>query len=114
LSGLRREILQEVVIPDPLSTELWSLESAEKCNIRKAEVIDMAVMELLPQLRQLSRGDKLYVMQFLVSELAAEQTDLIKPDLNYPVWSPYDAFEAANTMLQVLKATKSPMGDHDA
>lgn len=36
----------------------------------------MEVMELLPQLRQLSRADKLYVMQFLVSELAQEQTDL--------------------------------------
>jgi len=74
----------------------------------------MEVMELLPQLRQLSRSDKLYIMQFLVSELAAEQTDLIQPNLNYPVWSPYDAFEAANTMLQVLKATEPPMGDHDA
>ena len=74
----------------------------------------MEVMELLPELRQLSRGDKLYVMQFLVSELAQEQTDLIKPDLNYPVWSPYDAFEAARTMLQVLKAAEPPTGDQDA
>jgi hypothetical protein len=38
-------------------------------------------------------------MQFLVSELAQEETDLLKPDLSYPVWSPYDATEAANTML---------------
>jgi hypothetical protein len=48
-------------------------------------------------------------MQFLVSELAAEETDLLKPDLDYPVWSPYDAFEAANTMLQVLKAAKDKL-----
>ena len=74
----------------------------------------MEIMELLPELRQLSRGDKLYVMQFLVSELAQEQTDLIKPDLDYPVWSPYDAFEAARTMLQVLKATELPSEDQDA
>ncbi len=66
----------------------------------------MEVMELIPQLRQLSHADKLYVMQFLVSELAQEQTDLLQPNLNYPVWSPYDAFEAANTMLQVLKAAE--------
>ena len=74
----------------------------------------MEVMELLSQLRQLSRVDKLYVMKFLVSELTQEQTDLIKPDQDYPVCSPYDAFEAANTMLQVLKATEPPMGDRDA
>ncbi len=61
------------------------------------------MVELLPRLSQLSHSDKLYVMQFLVSELAQEQTDLLKPDLSYPVWSPYDAFEAADTMLQVLK-----------
>jgi len=73
----------------------------------KGEVIDMGVMELLPQLRELSRADKLYLMQFLVSELAQEETDLLKPDLNYSVWSPYDAFEAANTMLQVLKSNQS-------
>ncbi len=66
----------------------------------------MNVTELLPQLHQLSRADKLYVMQFLVSELAQEETNLLKPDLPYPVWSPYDAFEAANTMLKVLKASE--------
>jgi len=63
----------------------------------------MEVTELLPRLRELSRADKLYVMQFLVSELVQEETDLLKPHLDYPVWSPYNAFEAANTMLQVLK-----------
>ena len=33
----------------------------------------MTVTQLLPQLRQLSRLDKLHVMQFLVSELAEEE-----------------------------------------
>ena len=67
----------------------------------------MDVTRLLPQLRELSRTDKLYVMQFLVSELAAEDTDLLKPDLDYPVWFPYDAFEAADTMLNVLRAAEN-------
>ena len=75
------------------------------------EVIAMKVIELLPQLRQLSRTDKLYAMQFLISELAQEEKDLLKADLDYPIWSPYDAFEAADTMLEVLKAAKT---DHDA
>jgi len=63
----------------------------------------MEVAELLPRLRELSRADKLYVMQFLISELAQEETDLLKPHLDYPIWSPYNAFDAADTMLQALK-----------
>ncbi len=63
----------------------------------------MNITELLPQLRKLKRADKLYVMQFLVSELAQEETDMLRPGLSYPVWSPYDATEAANVMLKVLR-----------
>jgi hypothetical protein len=71
----------------------------------------MAVTELLPQLSELSRADKLHVMQFLVSELVQEETELLKPDMDYAVWSPYNAFEAANMMLKVLKVAKE---NHDA
>lgn len=63
--------------------------------------------ELLDTLQGLSRADKLYIMQVLISQLAREEADLIKPDQSYPVWSPYDAFEAANTMLEVLQADKT-------
>jgi hypothetical protein len=51
--------------------------------------------------------EALYLMQFLVSELAQEELDVLKPGLAYPVWSPYDAVEAADTMLAVLKAAES-------
>ncbi|MDD1429055.1 hypothetical protein MEO94_32435 [Dolichospermum sp. ST_sed9] len=67
----------------------------------------MVSTEMLNSLHTLSRADKLYIMQVLISELAQEETNLIKPDQSYPVWSPYDAFEAANTMLEVLQAAKS-------
>jgi hypothetical protein len=46
-------------------------------------------------------------MQVLISELAQQETDLIKLDQSYPVWSPYDAFEAADTMLKVLQDDKT-------
>jgi len=58
-------------------------------------------------LRELSRSDKFYIMQLLLSELAQQETALIKPDQSYPVWSPYDAVEAADTMLKVLHAAKA-------
>ena len=67
----------------------------------------MVSSELISTLRRLSRADKFYVMQVLISELAQQEMDLIKPDLSYPVWSPYDAVEAADTMLKVLQAAKT-------
>jgi len=64
----------------------------------------MTVSELFPQLRELSRADKLKVMQFLISEMAKEEeTQLLEPGKSYPVWSPYDAHEAANTLTQLLE-----------
>lgn len=67
----------------------------------------MVSAELLTTLHRLSRADKLYIMQVLISELAQQEADLIKPDQSYPVWSPYDAFEAADTMLKVLQEAKT-------
>ena len=67
----------------------------------------MVSSELISTLRGLGRADQLYIMQLLISELAQKETDLIKPDRAYPVWSPYDAVEAADTMLKVLQAAKT-------
>ncbi len=68
----------------------------------------MIQKELVETLRALNRADKLHVMQLLVSELAREETDLIQSGLDYPVWSPYDAFEAGDAMLQVLAFEVQP------
>lgn len=67
----------------------------------------MVSSELISTLKGLSRSDKFHIMQILISELAQQEMDLIKPNQDYPVWSPYDAFEAAETMLKVLHATKA-------
>lgn len=67
----------------------------------------MVSSELISTLRGLSRADKFHVMQILISELAQQETELIKPNQSYPVWSPYDAVEAADTMLKVLQAAKT-------
>jgi len=67
----------------------------------------MEMTQLMPELRKLKRSEKLFIMQFLVSELAHEEGDLIQPGVAYPVWSPYDAFDAAETMLKVLHESKA-------
>jgi hypothetical protein len=66
----------------------------------------MVSAELISTLREFSRADKLHIMQVLISDLAHQETELIKPDQPYPVWSPYDAVEAADTMLTALRASK--------
>lgn len=71
----------------------------------------MVSVELISTLQRLNREDKFQIVQILISELAQQETDLIKPDRAYPVWSPYDAFEAADTMLRVLQASKTQ--NHD-
>ena len=65
----------------------------------------MISIELLNLLRALNRAEKLHVLQVLVSELAQEEENLLRPGLAYSVWSPYDAHEAADVMLKMLQAT---------
>ena len=63
----------------------------------------MLVTELIPQIRELPREDKLLLMEFLMSELAQEGINPLQPGASYPVWSPYDAHEAAQTLEKMLE-----------
>ncbi len=67
----------------------------------------MVSIELLNTLRTLDRAEKLHILQMLVSELAQEEAHLLRPDMAYTVWSPYDAYEAAEAMLKLLKAPEA-------
>lgn len=60
--------------------------------------------ELLPALSELDRIDKLRAMQFLIAELAKSENLELGGEVTYPVWSPFDSFEAARTLLEVLQA----------
>lgn len=64
----------------------------------------MLLTELFPAIKMLPRADKLRLMQFLVIDLAQEEgVPLLAADAEYPVWTPLNAFEAADTLLQMLK-----------
>jgi hypothetical protein len=67
----------------------------------------MVSIELIEQLRKLNRVDKLQVIQLLATELADEETNLIKPNASYSVWSPIEAVSAAKVMLDALNAEAS-------
>ncbi|UFP93937.1 hypothetical protein [Gloeobacter morelensis] len=63
----------------------------------------MALSELLPALQALDRSDKLRAMQFLLQELSKEEASGRLDATEYSVWSPHEAFEAAGTLLALLK-----------
>ena len=63
----------------------------------------MTIVELLPKLQALPRGEKLRGVQFLVGEIAREE-DLqpLVAGAAYQIWSPFDASEAAVTLQSLL------------
>ena len=64
----------------------------------------MSMNEVLTTLRQMNRVEKMRVMQFLVLDLTKEEEALLSPNTSSPIWSPYDSFEAASTLLEALQA----------
>ena len=63
----------------------------------------MSLSELLPMVQTLPRADKMRLIQFLVVDLAREEgVPLVEVGTPYPIWSPYDAFGAAATLLKML------------
>ncbi len=64
----------------------------------------MSLAELMPIVQSLSRGEKYRLVQELLAELAQEE-GLAAGE--YAVWSPYEAHEAAATLLQLLEQDKA-------
>ncbi|MBF2088555.1 MAG: hypothetical protein IGR80_09800 [Synechococcales cyanobacterium K44_A2020_017] len=66
----------------------------------------MTLAELMSQIQELPKIDKLRLMQFLVTELVQEEdANFFVANQEYPVWSPYNCSEAANVLMNLL-ATK--------
>jgi hypothetical protein len=67
----------------------------------------MSLADLLPSIRDLSRTEKLRLIQVLAIDLAeAEDPASLEPGKSYPLWSPYEAYEAAAVLLKVLDEGK--------
>lgn len=67
----------------------------------------MTLTELIYELSQLSSGEKLHVVQFLVNDLAAEdQAVNFMMDQEFEIWSPYDSKATAAGLLQMLEEDK--------
>jgi hypothetical protein len=67
----------------------------------------MSLADLMPTVRELPRADKLRLLHLLITELAHEEgVPLVEEQGPYPVWTPYNAFDAAATLWRTLGQEK--------
>jgi hypothetical protein len=68
----------------------------------------MTLAELLPALHALAKRDKLRAIQVLAADVAREDGEMVAAsEAPYPIWSPYDAFEGAATLMRLLEEEKA-------
>lgn len=63
----------------------------------------MSLAELIPLVNDLSQSDKLSLFKLLAAQIPDAQLQVIFSKSEYPVWSPYDATEAANILMQIIR-----------
>ncbi|MEG4091642.1 hypothetical protein, partial [Microcoleus sp. Pol12B4] len=81
-------------------------------NLKRGDS-QMPLAELMSQIQELSKIDKLRLMQFLATELVKEEdaTNFFVADREYPVWSPYNCSEAANVLMNLLTTKQQEQND---
>jgi len=68
----------------------------------------MTLAELLPALHGLPKCEKLRAIQLLAADVAREDGEMLVPsEAAYPVWSPFDAFDGAATLMRMLNDEKA-------
>jgi len=64
----------------------------------------MSIAELLPTLKNLPRDEKLQVLRLMASELTQEAgVDILQSGASYPIWTPLDAYDAAQSLQRSLE-----------
>jgi hypothetical protein len=63
----------------------------------------MSLSKLIPLVNNLSQSDKLSLFKLLVAQIPDAELQAIFSASEYSVWSPYDATEAANILMQMIE-----------
>ncbi|MDY6782981.1 MAG: hypothetical protein SW833_10605 [Cyanobacteriota bacterium] len=63
----------------------------------------MSLAELIPLVNNLSQSDKRSLLKLLAAQIPHAELQVIFSASEYPVWSPYDATEAANILMQMIR-----------
>ena len=63
----------------------------------------MSLAELMSALQNLPRNDKVEAIRFLVADLNRQEgTDCLQSGASYEIWTPFEAYDAARSLQQVL------------
>jgi hypothetical protein len=63
----------------------------------------MSLAELIPLVNNLSQPDKLSLFKLLAAQIPEAELQVIFSASEYPIWSPYDATEAANILMKMIQ-----------
>jgi hypothetical protein len=63
----------------------------------------MSLTELIPLINNLSQSDKLSLLKLLATQIPDAELKVLFSSSEYPIWSPYDATEAANILMQMIQ-----------
>ena len=66
----------------------------------------MSLAEVLPTLKTLNRSEKLRVVKIIIDEITSEEGAFFESGAEYEVWSPYDSYDAAQKLQQMLEENK--------
>ena len=99
----RRDVLG-TIYHRPQIVSQYSLNYDSVSTINSWRLLSMSLTELVPAVKMLPRADKLRLMQFLIIDLAQEEgIPLLSAEAEYPIWTPLNAFDAADTLWQLLQ-----------
>ena len=63
----------------------------------------MSLAELIPLINNLSQLDKLSLFNLLATQIPDAELQAIFSASEYPIWSHYNATEAANILMQMIQ-----------
>lgn len=67
----------------------------------------MSLAEVLPTVQKLSRAEKLRLIELVAAELGrSEDLAPLEGGQTYSIWSPHDAYQAAEVLLGMLEEGK--------
>lgn len=66
----------------------------------------MSLTDVLPGLKSLNRFEKIRVVQILINEIAKEEESFFENGKQYPIWSPFESYEAAEGLMKLLEEEK--------
>ncbi|MEM9219816.1 MAG: hypothetical protein AAGD25_36500 [Cyanobacteria bacterium P01_F01_bin.150] len=62
----------------------------------------MSLSELIPLVNNLNQSDTVSLFKLLAAKIPSAELQAIFSASEYPVWSPYDATEAATILMQMI------------